>query len=120
MPFQKIDGTVVTREDVTTIQNIDYNLHNVNSQNKTAHALSVQVVYTSGGAFNWELKLQKSNDGVNFADVTNLIDSPVTITANGNTVYEVGTVHYNFLRVVATPTSGTVTFTLIYNAINLD
>lgn len=116
MPFQKIDGTVVTLTDVTTLQNTDYDLHNVNNQSKTAYGLSCQVVYTSGGAFDWTLKLQGSNDGVNFADIAG---SSVNVTANGTHLYDVGNPNYKILRVVATPTSGTVTFVLTYNAVNL-
>ncbi|KKL93182.1 hypothetical protein LCGC14_1877230 [marine sediment metagenome] len=116
MPYQKIDGTVVTRAGVTTLQNVDYNLQNVNDQSKSAYGLSVQLVYTSGGAFDWTLKLQGSNDGVNFSDI---VGSSLNITANGNTIFDVGNPNYRILRVVATPTSGTVTFVLTYNAVNL-
>ncbi len=116
MPYQKIDGTVVTLTDVTTLQNVDYNLQNVNDQSKSAYGLSVQLVYTSGGAFDWTLKLQGSNDGVNFSDI---VGSSLNITANGNTIFDVGNPNYRILRVVATPTSGTVTFVLTYNAVNL-
>ena len=80
MPYQKIDGTIVTLTDVVTLQNVDYNLHNVNNQNKAAYGLSVQVVYSSAGGFDWTLKLQGSNDGVNFSDV---VGSSLNITANG-------------------------------------
>lgn len=117
MPYQKIDGTTVTSTSVAISQTYDYNLHNVNSQTKTAFGLSVQIVYSSGGAFNWDLKLQSSNDGTNFVDIPS---STVNITANGSTLYDVGTPNYRFLRVVATRTSGTITLVLTYNAVNLD
>jgi len=116
MPYQKIDGTIITLTDVVTLQNVDYNLHNVNNQNKAAYGLSVQVVYSSAGGFDWTLKLQGSNDGVNFSDV---VGSSLNITANGNTIYDIGNPNYRVLRVVATRVSGTVTFVLTYNAVNL-
>lgn len=117
MPYQKIDGTVVTLTNVATSQTSDYNLHNVNSQTKTAYGLSVQIVYSNGGAFDWNLKLQSSNDGVNFVDIPS---TTVNITANGSTLYDVGNPNYRVLRVTATRTSGTITLVLTYNAVNLD
>lgn len=117
MPYQKIDGTTVTSTSVATSQTYDYNLHNVNSQTKTAFGLSVQIVYSSGGAFNWDLKVQSSNDGTNFVDIPS---STVNITANGSTLYDVGNPNYRVLRVTATRTSGTITLVLTYNAVNLD
>ncbi len=117
MPYQKIDGTIVTLTDVLTSQTVDYNLHDVNNQGKTAFGLSVQVVYTSGGAFDWTLTLQGSNDGVNFADITG---SSVNITAAGTHIYDVGNPNYKILRVVATRVSGTITLVFTYNAVNLN
>lgn len=117
MPYQKIDGTVTTLTAISASQNVDYNLHNVNAQTKAAYGLSVQVAYSSGGAFSWTIEAQCSNDGVNFSSIPGTL---VTISANDNTIYDLGHPNYKILRIATVRTSGTVTFTLTYNAVNGD
>lgn len=63
-------------------------------------------------------KLQVSNDGTNFADVTS---ATVTITAAGNTYWELCVqasgrkLRASWYRVLFTPTTGTVTLTVLPN-----
>jgi hypothetical protein len=55
------------------------------------------------------VKLQASNDGTNFSDISG---KTVTVTAAGNTVWDLGAVAFKVLRVVVTPASGAMTLTV--------
>lgn len=61
------------------------------------------------------VKLQASNDGENYADIT---DKNVTISADGNILWDLGNVNFRFLRVSETPSVGTINLTLIFNGTN--
>jgi hypothetical protein len=55
------------------------------------------------------VKLQSSNDGVNYMDISG---KTVTVTSAGNTMWDLGQVYAKILRVVVTPTTGTITLTV--------
>jgi hypothetical protein len=61
------------------------------------------------------VKLQCSNDGDNFVDISG---DTVTITSAGTSLWDLGFPCYRVLRVVTTATSGAMTLTLIFNAVN--
>lgn len=61
------------------------------------------------------VKLQCSNDGINFADIGG---ATVTITASGNTMFDCGSPSYKILRIVNTATSGSTTLSFAFNALN--
>lgn len=56
------------------------------------------------------VKLQASNDGTNFSDIASMT---VTITAAGNTIFNVGVIYNKFVRVVVTPTAGALTLSVV-------
>ncbi len=111
MPFQKVDGTVVTYEAIAIETTYDYNL-TYTPNGCEAYGLSVQVVYT--GVTDITVTLQASNDGEHFTDITD-VDSMV----DGNHVFDLGIPAYRILRIVLTPNSATFDATLIFNAVNL-
>lgn len=78
------------------------------------HTITPVALVTTGAV----CKLQVSNDGTNFADVTS---ATVTITAAGNTYWELcvqatgRSLRPSWFRVLFTPTTGTVTLTVLPN-----
>lgn len=116
MPFEKIDGLVTTATTISGTTNYDYNLQNVNTSHgdsgKPAYGLSVQAVYSSGTGV---IKLQCSNDGTHFADISG---ATVSFSASGNTMWDLGTPFYKILRVNVVISASTPNLTLIYNAVN--
>ncbi len=62
------------------------------------------------------VKLQMSNDGINFTDISG---KTVTISATGSVLWDLGVVTYRVLRVSETPSIGAISLTLNFNAINL-
>ncbi len=94
-----------------------------NANNDTAIAIADANDAIGGGSFSLlaavlsaSIKLQCSNDGVNFMDVSG---SSVSITASGNHVWDLGTPFYKILRVLITPAAGELAVVLTFNAINL-
>lgn len=63
---------------------------------------SIQVVYT--GTPNGSIKLQVSNDELNWED---LPSTTAAITTAGATLFNVSNAHYGFVRVIYTRTSST-------------
>ncbi len=78
------------------------------------HTITPALLVTTGAV----CKLQVSNDGTNFSDVAS---ASVTITSAGNTYWEVCVqasgrrLRPSWLRVLFTPTTGTVTLSVIPN-----
>ncbi len=78
------------------------------------HTITPVALSTTGAV----AKLQVSNDGTNFADVTS---ATVTITSAGNTYWELCVqatgrdLYPSVFRILFTPTTGTVTLTVIPN-----
>ena len=62
------------------------------------------------------VKLQMSNDGSNFTDITG---KTVTIGAAGSILWDLGVVTYKILRVTETPSSGAINLTLNFNVVNI-
>lgn len=114
MPYQNVDSTSVTLTALVVTTSYDYSLVKTPSSNP-AHGVSVQVVYPAG-TFSFTISLQCSNDGTNYATIA---DTSVAISSAGNTMYDLGTPNYKYLRVLLTRTSGTLTATLNFNATNL-
>lgn len=56
------------------------------------------------------VKLQTSNDGVNFSDISG---KTVTVTGAGNTLWDLGVIYSKIVRVVVTPTSGAMTLSVV-------
>lgn len=69
--------------------------------------VSIQFVYIKIGAdpLLASVKLQASNDGVNFAD---LHGASYPVTASGNVTFNCFDAYYKWLKAVYTPVSGTV------------
>jgi hypothetical protein len=111
MPFLKNDGTVVTALAVAADQDFDYNLAEHNS-----YGLSVHLVYANSAGLTASAELHASNDGVNFVVIPNTI---VTITADGNTMWDVSNSAFKIVRVHVVVSAGTVDLTLAYNSLNL-
>jgi len=111
MPFLKNDGTVVTDLGVAITKNYDYNLALHNS-----YGLSIQLVYSNQAAINATANIQVSNDGINWTDVAS---TSVTITANGNTIWDLSNSAFKIVRVHFVRVAGTVDLQLIYNSLNL-
>lgn len=61
------------------------------------------------------VKLQMSNDGTNFTDISG---DTVTISAAGSTLWDLGQVTYRTLRVLETPSAGAINLTLNFNGTN--
>ncbi len=76
----------------------------------TADALLTPAVL--GGVV---VKLQMSNDGTNFTDISGMT---VTISAAGSVLWDLGAVTFRVLRVLETPSAGSLNLTLNYNGIN--
>lgn len=115
MPYQNVETSSTSVAAFSTTTNQDYNLGRLSNTNP-ANGVSIQVIYTFLTATSAIIKLQASNDGTNFADISG---SSVTVTVSGNTLWDVGTPHYKILRVVMTPTGGTISAVLVLNATNL-
>jgi hypothetical protein len=114
MPYQKVDGTVVEYVALDSGANYDYNLA-YTPNGCGAYGLALQIVYT--GVTDITFKLQCSNDGENFMDISGT--EHANVVADGSTLYDLGTPGYKILRVVLTVNSGTADFTLVFNAVNL-
>lgn len=115
MPYQNVETSTITLPSFSTTTNQDYNLSRLANTNP-AFGISIQATYTFGTATSVILKIQASNDGVNFADVSG---SSVTVTATGVTIWDAGNPNYKIIRVNIVPTGGTVAVVLIANSVNL-
>ena len=73
------------------------------------HTFTATALSTTGNV----VKLQASNDSVNFADISG---DTVTITAGGNTVWDLGRPGYRVVRILSTPSTGSITLTVAINA----
>lgn len=62
------------------------------------------------------IKLQASNDGVNFTDISG---KTVTVSATGSTLWDLGSVTYRVLRVSEAASTGAINLVLNFNAVNL-
>jgi hypothetical protein len=71
-------------------------------------AVSAQALVTGGASPTGILKLQASNDGINYTDVPS---ATVSISADGSYLIPVVNVAYEFIRAVYSFTSGTGTLT---------
>lgn len=71
-----------------------------------ASSFSVQPVWSGGGAPAGTLKLQYSNDNTNWDDISG---QTFAVAADGNKMFTVNNVNYNFVRLVYTRTGGTGT-----------
>lgn len=111
MPFLKNDGTVVTDLAVAANKDYDYNLASYNS-----YGLSVQLAYTNSAGLTATAELQASNDGVNWATISNTL---VNISADGSTLWDVSNSAFKILRVHAVISAGVVDLQLTYNSLNL-
>lgn len=78
----------------------------LNSMDLSRHyGYSVQaVVKNKVSSISVALKLQCSNDNVNFSDIAS---ATLTISDNGTQMLNLDAIHYRFVRVVLTYTSGT-------------
>ena len=115
MPFQNIETSTLTYPSFSTTKNVDYNLGALASTNP-AYGVSVQANYVFLTATTLDIKLQASNDGVAFADIPT---TTVTVTATGMTIWDCGNPNYKILRVVFSGMDGTLTASLVLNAVNL-
>jgi hypothetical protein len=62
------------------------------------------------------IKLQASNDGVNFTDISG---KTVTVAATGSIMWDLGNVTYRVLRVNEAASAGAIDLVLNFNAVNL-
>jgi hypothetical protein len=61
------------------------------------------------------VKLQASNDGTNFTDITNMT---VTIAAAGNQVWDLGSPGYRYVRILHTPSAGVINLSVVLNGLS--
>jgi hypothetical protein len=115
MPFQNVETSTFTIPTFSTTTTHDYNLGRLENSNP-AYGLALQATVTFGTASTAVLKLQASNDGVNFADVPG---SSITLSASGSTIWDAGNPNYKFLRVSFAPSGGSISAVLVLNAVNL-
>lgn len=115
MPFQNVETSIFSVPLLSTTSTHDYNLGRLENFNP-AYGVALQATVTFGTASTAVLKLQASNDGVNFADIPG---SSTTISATGTTIWDIGKPNYKFLRASLAPSGGTVSAVLTLNAVNL-
>lgn len=82
----------------------------------TGQGTTSDAALTPSSLGNVVVKLQASNDGVNFTDIAS---KTVTISGAGSILWDLGTVTYRVLRVSEAASSGAINLTLNFNAINL-
>lgn len=71
---------------------------------------SIQAIISGGTSPTGTLKLQYSNDGTNWDDISGATWS---VTDNGNRMFNQSGVYYNYVRAVYTRTSGTGNLSLV-------
>lgn len=69
----------------------------------------------SSTSLNTTIKLQASNDGIHFTDISG---DTITFTASGTIVWQLISPFYKIVRTLITPTSGVLDTTIHFNAIN--
>lgn len=72
------------------------------------YGYSIQAVYAGSPA--GELKLQASNDGINYCDIPG---TNYTVTGSGSFLWNVSNSNYLYIQMVWTPTSGTGTLSAL-------
>lgn len=75
---------------------------------------SCEVVVTAQSSLASTLKLQASNDGTNWADIST--PSAVTMNANGNFIISITDYFFYYIRPVVTITAGSATFVVNHNS----
>jgi len=81
----------------------------------TTQGTTADAALTPAALAGVVVKLQASNDGTNFTDISG---DTVTISAAGSILWDLGVVTYRVLRVSETASTGAINLTLNFNAIN--
>lgn len=66
------------------------------------YGYSIQAIYTTGAPAG-TLKLQASNDGINFCDIPG---TPFAVTGTGSFLWNVSSSNYLYVQMVWTPSGG--------------
>jgi hypothetical protein len=104
--------------DVDTIKLADSLAHAVagTAVDITTQGTTADAALTPAALSGVVVKLQMSNDGTNFTDISG---KTVTIGAAGSILWDLGAVTYRVLRVNEAAATGALNLTLNFNAINL-
>ncbi len=82
----------------------------------TGQGTTADATLTPAAVSGVVVKLQASNDGVHFTDISG---KTVTISAAGSVLWDLGMVTYRVLRVNEAASAGAINITLYFNAVNL-
>lgn len=104
-----VDANTISLASSLANANLGTAVH-ITAQGTTADAALTPAVL--GGVV---VKLQMSNDGTNFTDISG---DTVTISAAGSVLWDLGQVTYRTLRVLETPSAGALNLTLNFNGTN--
>jgi len=98
-------------DNITQSQVVTANVNLATIAVNTVDTFSVQLTLSANSGSNAAFKIQGSNDGTNFGDITNMT---LAATANGTAILSVPRLDVLYVRGVFTASAGTITAALTW------